>query len=124
MSVADKEKVWFIKLNKLGIGMYDRTKGEVASLASTDLESGDKIRILYRSKPTKLTTDLTASPDVPSQFHKGIMYRVMEQISARKGDYKGAQYYQLEYNKCVKMAKQYTNKGRDNTSYSISLHEY
>ena len=106
MSVGDKEKVWFIKLNKLGVGMYDRTKGEVASLVSADLESGDKIRILYRSKPTKLTTDLTASPDVPSQFHKGIMYRVMEQISARKGDYKGAQYYQVEYQKCLKMAKE------------------
>ena len=124
MSVADKEKVWFIKLNKLGVGMYDRTKGEVASLVSADLESGDKIRILYRSKPTKLTTDLTASPDVPSQFHKGIMYRVMEQISARKGDYKGAQYYQVEYQKCLKMAKEYTNKGRDNTPYSIALHEF
>ena len=48
----------------------------------------------------------------------------MEQISARKGDYKGAQYYQMEYEKCVKMAKQYTNKGRDSSFYRVVQHEF
>ena len=119
MGAPQKEKIWFVKLNKLGIGIYDRSNGRTASFASSDMEAGDKIRILYRSKPEKLTSTLSASPDIPSQFHKGIMYRVMEQISARKGDYKGAQYYQIEYEKCVKMAKEYANKGRDSTSYRV-----
>ena len=52
------------------------------------------------------------------------MYRVMEQLSARKGDYKGAQYYMQEYQKCVMMAKKYTNKGRDGSSISVAPHEF
>ena len=124
MGAPQKDKIRFVKLNKLVIGIYDRSNGRTASFASSDMEAGDKIRILYRSKPEKLTSTLGASPDIPSQFHKGIMYRVMEQISARKGDYKGAQYYQIEYEKCVKMAKEYANKGRDSTSYRVVPYDF
>ena len=119
-----KFKVWWVKLGKLGIGYWDDTAGEIKSFLADDITSGDTIRILYRRKPTKLTTNLTDKPDVPEQFHKGIMYRVMEQLSAQKGDYNGAKYYQSEYVKCVIMAKKYTNRGRDGSSISVSHHEF
>lgn len=124
MASSSKYKVWWVKLGKLGIGYWDDTEAKIKSFTSSDITSGDKIRILYRRKPTKLTSDLTVSPDIPGQFHKGIMYRVMEQLSARKGDYKGAQYYMQEYQKCVMMAKKYTNKGRDGSSISVAPHEF
>lgn len=124
MSMSTKTKVWWIKTGKLGFGIYDRTTGDMASLASTDISAGDLIRMLFRKRPTKLTTTLSVSPDIPEQFHKGIMYRVMEQLSARKGDYQGAKYYQMEYDKCIKMAKKYANKGRDGSHYTVAHHDY
>ncbi len=122
--ISSKYKVWWIKYGKLGLGAYDDTENEMKSFSSTDIGAGDQIRVLFRKKPTKLTTTLTDKPDLPEQFHKGIMYRVMEQLSARKGDYQGARYYQAEYEKCLAMAKKYTNKGRDGSHVSIALHEY
>jgi len=122
--MSSKIKGWWIKLGKLGIGHWDQTTGDISSLASGDIESGDKIRILYRRKPEKLTSTLSDKPDVPEQFHKAIMYRVMEQLSARKGDYKGAKYYQSEYEKCLRMAKKYTNRERDGSAFSISQYDY
>lgn len=119
-----KYKVWWIKLGKLGFGYWDDTEAEMNSLTTDDISSGDTIRMLYRRKPAKLTSTLSETPDVPEQFHKAIMYRVMEQLSARKGDYKGAQYYQIEYEKCLRMAKKYVNKGRDGSHISIAPHEF
>jgi|14BtaG_2_1085337.scaffolds.fasta_scaffold27697_3 hypothetical protein len=124
MASSSKTKVWWVKLGKLGIGYWDDINSEMKSFSAADITSGDTIRILYRRKPTKLTSTLSGKPDVPEQFHKAIMYRVMEQLSARKGDYKGAKYYQSEYEKCLIMAKKYTNKGRDGSYVSIVHHEY
>ncbi len=124
MASSSKYKAWWVKLGKLGIGYWDDTEGEVKSFGADDISAGDKIRILYRRKPTKLTSTLSEKPDVPEQFHKAIMYRVMEQLSARKGDFKGAQYYMKEYEKCVIMAKKYTNKGRDGSHIAIAPHEF
>ena len=37
MGAPQKEKIWFVKLNKLGLGIYDRSNGRTASFASSDM---------------------------------------------------------------------------------------
>ena len=116
--------VYTLRDYTLIIAKWDYVKDKLTSLDSTELTVGDTIRIHYAKKSTRFTTDLTASPSFPSEFHEAPMYRVLQQLHASKGNVQQALYYKAEYKECVMMAKKYKNRGKDDSNYSINQHSY
>lgn len=104
------------------IGKWDYVKDKLSSLASSELTSGDKLRIHYAKKGLRFGTDLTHSPSFSSEFHEAPMNRVLEQLHAQAGGMQQAMYYKAEYKECVMMAKKYKNRGKDDSNYSINQH--
>ena len=119
-----KEKLWWIKDGKLGISIYDYSEDKFTDIASGDITSGDKIQIHYLRKTKKLTTTLSDSPDIPKQFHDGLVSRVLEKLYARKGMMNETGYWKTEWLEMLKAAKQYENKHRDGTEYAVQQHSY
>ena len=116
--------VWAIRDYKLIIGEYDYQENKITSLVASELEGTDELQIHYEAKSAKFTTDISVSPEYPSQFHDGIMYKVLEQLSVKAGDANKASYYRAEYQNCVNMAKKYINESKDGTNYVITQHSF
>jgi len=122
------ELVYAIRDNKILVGKWDFTQDKITSLVTSEIDSGFKITIHYKKKGTKFTispvasVDLSETPSYPNQFHDGIMYRVLEQLHAQRGNPKTALYYKAEYKECVMMAKRFKNQGRDGSNYAIRQH--
>tara|TARA_R100000808_G_C2147627_1_gene155624 strand:+ start:2368 stop:2763 length:396 start_codon:yes stop_codon:yes gene_type:complete len=114
--------VWAIRDYKLIVGKYDYQENKITSLVSDEIDGTDELQIHYESKSTKFTTNIDLEPDYPSQFHEGIMFKVLEQLWIQKGDANRAAYYKNEYTECVMMAKKYINENKDGTSFVIAQH--
>lgn len=119
-----KEKLWWIKNGKLGISIYDYSEDKFTDIASGDITSGDTVQIHYLKKTKKLTTTLSDAPDIPKQFHDGLVSRVLEKLYARKGMMNETTYWKNEWLEMLKAAKQYENKHRDGSEYAIQQHSY
>jgi len=115
--------VYAFRDNKILIGKWDYSEDKITSLTSSEIDSGYKITIHYKKKGTKFTTNLAQAPDYPNQFHEALMYRVLEQLHAQRGNPKTVMYYKAEWKECVNMAKAYKNKGRDGSNYAIRPHD-
>jgi hypothetical protein len=116
--------VYTLRDYTLVIAKWDYVKDKLTSLDTTELTSGDTIRIHYAKKSTRFSTTLTDSPSFPSEFHEAPMYRVLQQLHASIGNIQQAMYYKAEYKECVMMAKKYKNRGKDDSNYSINQHSY
>ena len=119
-----KEKLWWIKDGKLGISTYDYSEDKYTDIKATDFTAGDTVQIHYTRKTKKLGTTLSDSPDIPSQFHDGLVSRVLEKLFARAGDLNSASYWKNEWLLMVKSAKQYEGKHRDGSEYAIKQHNF
>mgnify|MGYP003141398899 FL=1 len=119
-----EEKLWWIKDGKLAISSYDYSEDKYTDVSSSDISAGDKIQIHYTRKAKKLDTDLSKRPDIPAQFHDGLVSRVLEKLYARKGMMNEASYWKNEWMMMMKSAKQYENKHRDGSNYAIQQHSY
>lgn len=115
--------VYTLRDYSLVIAKWDYIKDEIKTLSSSEITSGDKLRIYYAKKGTRFGTDLTTSPSFPAEFHEAPMNRVLEQLYAQSGNIRQAMYYKNEYKECVMMAKKYKNRGKDDSNYSINLHD-
>tara|TARA_E500000331_G_C16906895_1_gene561663 strand:- start:165 stop:578 length:414 start_codon:yes stop_codon:yes gene_type:complete len=122
--------VYTLRDYTLIVAKWDYVKDKLTSLDSSELTSGDTIRIHYAKKSLRFTTspvanvDLSESPSFPSEFHEAPMYRVLQQLHASAGNIQQAMYYKAEYKECVMMAKKYKNRGKDDSNYSINQHSY
>jgi hypothetical protein len=115
--------VWAIRDYKLVIGKIDYTENKITSLVSSEIESNYLIQIHYEAKSTKfIAGDLTDVADYPSQFHDGVMNKVLEQLWIKKGDVNRAAYYKNEYRECVMMAKRFVNESKDGSNFHIAQH--
>jgi|TARA_R110000751_G_scaffold61252_1_gene127488 hypothetical protein len=116
------EIVYTLRDYAIIVAKWDYVKDKLSSLASSELTSGDTLRIHYAKKGTRFSTSLTAVPSFPSEFHEAPMNRVLEQLYAQAGLLQQAMYYKAEYKECVMMAKKYKNRGKDDSNYSINQH--
>jgi hypothetical protein len=120
--------VYTLRDYALIIAKWDYVKDKLSSLDSSELTTGDTIRIHYAKKGLRFTTgnvasvDLGESPSFPSEFHEAPMYRVLQQLHASAGEIQQAMYYKAEYKECTMMAKKYKNRGKDDSNYSINQH--
>ncbi|HBZ38333.1 MAG TPA: hypothetical protein DEO59_07560 [Balneola sp.] len=119
-----KEKLWWIKDGKIGVSIYDYSEDKYTDIAAADITAGDTVQIHYTRKTKKLDTDLTISPDIPQQFHDGLVSRVLEKLYARKGAMNETAYWKNEWATMLKAAKQYEGRHRDGSEYSIKQYGY
>ena len=66
---------------------------------------------------------LTEEPNIPSQFHEGLVHYVImkgyENKMSAEGSMQKAGYFRNYWNLCIKMGTQYGNRNFDNTGFSI-----
>jgi len=114
--------VWAIRDYKLILGKYDYQENKITSLTASEIEATDELQIHYESKGGRFNATLTDEPGYPSQFHDGIMFKVLEQLWIQKGDANRAAYYKNEYKECINMAKRFINESKDGSNYVIVQH--
>jgi hypothetical protein len=67
----------------------------------------DKIRVIFRRYPELLST-LASEPDIPTQFHEALIWKVMWKISLRKGRERIV-FFKSEWKEAVEHGIRYRN---------------
>ena len=125
-----KQRLWFIdKLGKLGIiekSTNTVTKDGVIS-NWTSITEAKPFRIYAVSQDMDLdTTSFTNTfNQIPSQFHEGIVYKVIASgyKEPRNQKFEAAQYFDNEYNLVVKEAKKFSKSNYRNT-YTVKQQDF
>ena len=104
-------KVWWLRDDKLAVA---ELSGSTFTTLST---AGDTIRIYY-SKSTE------SIADIPSQYHEGIVGKVVERLATAKQDYNTAGYYKMEYQDAIKKAKVESNTAKTGSAFEIRGYDF
>jgi hypothetical protein len=118
MAEVSRDYVWWLEGDKLGFGYIE--DGKMKTLAT----GGKTLRIYFKRLPTHLGTTLSEKPEVAPEFHEGIMSRVLEKLHARIGNLPSARYYRAEWQDCIKMGKERSNREKDGTEYHFEIEEF
>ena len=117
MAHTTKEYTWWIEDDKLGVAEWKNSD------VTTDTLGGKVLRIYIKRLPTHLCTTLTEKPEIPPEFHEGLISRVLEKLHARSGNLPSARYYRAEWQNCIAMGKQRSNRKKDGTLEDLPLKE-
>ena len=129
------EHVWWIAYSSEKSSGYHVPSIAIAKVTSADTTtnfttatSGKTVRIygsVYDEDFVESGTGiaLTEEPNIPSQFHEGLVHYVImkgyEDKMADEGSMQKAGYFRNYWNLCIKMGTQYGNRNFDNTGFSI-----
>ena len=129
------DHVWWIEYSSEKSTGYHVPSIAVAKVTSADTTtnfttatSGKSVRIygsVYDQDFVESGTGnaLTEEPNIPSQFHEGLVHYVImkgyEDKMADEGSMQKAGYFRNYWNLCIKMGTQYGNRNFDNTGFSI-----
>lgn len=122
--------VWWTRAGKLGVGKYSDSTHKITTFDSDDIGTGPyNLRVWFTKRDTQFTATLTATPNIPSQFHDALVARVMTQLYnkeaaklAREGKIEAAQAMLAlarinmgEWKKALLDGKKFANLGKDFT---------
>jgi|TARA_R100001594_G_scaffold99145_1_gene133693 hypothetical protein len=129
------DHVWWIEYSSEKSTGYHVPSIAVAKVTSADTTtnfttatSGKSVRIygsVYDEDFVESGTGiaLTEEPNIPSQFHEGLVHYVImkgyENKMSAEGSMQKAGYFRNYWNLCIKMGTQYGNRNFDNTGFSI-----
>ena len=129
------DHVWWIEYSSEQSTGYHVPSIAIAKVTSADTTtnfttatSGKTVRIygsVYDEDFVESGTGiaLTEEPNIPSQFHEGLVHYVImkgyEDKMADEGSMQKAGYFRNYWNLCIKMGTQYGNRNFDNTGFSI-----
>ena len=129
------DHVWWIEYSSEKSTGYHVPTIAIAKVTSADTTtnfttatSGKTVRIygsVYDEDFVESGTGiaLTEEPNIPSQFHEGLVHYVImkgyEDKMADEGSMQKAGYFRNYWNLCIKMGTQYGNRNFDNTGFSI-----
>ena len=129
------DHVWWIEYSSEKSTGYHVPSIAIAKVTSADTTtnfttatSGKTVRIygsVYDEDFVESGTGiaLTEEPNIPSQFHEGLVHYVImkgyEDKMADEGSMQKAGYFRNYWNLCIKMGTQYGNRNFDNTGFSI-----
>ena len=125
VSKLAKNYVWWIERERVGIGEYDKNKNVDCMTSPTSASNGLKMRLLETRRGSDFGSVLTASPEIPSQFHEALAYKVIA-MGYLRGDNINpqlAQYFEGLYAKTVKQAKKYA-KSRHLSTGSVRPQDF
>tara|TARA_E500000305_G_scaffold107148_2_gene106699 strand:- start:11 stop:397 length:387 start_codon:yes stop_codon:yes gene_type:complete len=125
-SLENQDKyAWFIGENRLGIVEKKNTVGVSDPNWVSPTVAGKGIRIFYIARPLKLTDDLTVSPEIPEQFHEGLVYKVIADLYRLPGDSLNlelAAYFDQMYAASVREGKKYASRNKVSGGYIKPVH--
>tara|TARA_R110000744_G_scaffold40374_2_gene91580 strand:- start:488 stop:931 length:444 start_codon:yes stop_codon:yes gene_type:complete len=130
------DHVWWIEYSSSTSSGYHKPSIALAKASVTDSStsfttatSGKSVRIygtVYDEDFVASGTGiaLTEEPNIPSQFHEGLVHYVImkgyeNKMSEDPAGMQKAGYFRNYWNQCIKMASQYSNRNFDNTGFSI-----
>lgn len=106
------ETVWWIKGDKLGIGVL--SSGKVTYLGSVQA-----VRYWGVKLGADFTTDLAEEPDLPSTYHRALLAGVLRNFAEEDDNYKMALYWREVYKEMRREAKREANTRKDGTPYDV-----
>ena len=128
------DHVWWIE-RSTSTGSYNVPQNAIAKVTSADTttnfttaSSGKTVKIygtIYDEDFVESGSGiaLDEEPNIPSQFHEGLVHYVImkgyEDKMADEGSMQKAGYFRNYWNLCIKMGTQYGNRNFDNTGFSI-----
>jgi len=126
------KNVWWIERDKLGIAKVSDVD------TSTDYVSPSEVKKLTLHF-VKLDEDFVAttggdgsggirmdeSPAIPEEFHDALSkYAIAKGYELNPQTLQVAQYFNNEWEMCIREGKKYANKGRDGSGYHIRQYDY
>ena len=65
------------------------------------------------------------SPAIPEEFHDALaQYAIAKGYELNPATLQAAQYFNNEWEMCIREGKKYANKGRDGSGYHIRQYDY
>jgi len=131
MSVDTKtsalKNVWWVERDNLAIARTSEVDASAEYISPTEIK---EIRLYF----TKLDEDfvasgsgitMTESPAILAEFHDALAkYAIARGYELNPQTLQVAQYFNNEWEMCIREAKKYANKGRDGSSYHIRQYDY
>tara|TARA_R110002012_G_scaffold142115_2_gene300001 strand:- start:868 stop:1263 length:396 start_codon:yes stop_codon:yes gene_type:complete len=131
MSVDTKtsalKNVWWVERDNLAIARTSEVDASAEYISPTEIK---EIRLHF----TKLDEDfvasgsgitMTESPAILAEFHDALAkYAIARGYELNPQTLQVAQYFNNEWEMCIREAKKYANKGRDGSSYHIRQYDY
>tara|TARA_R100001530_G_scaffold108444_1_gene76022 strand:- start:12 stop:395 length:384 start_codon:yes stop_codon:yes gene_type:complete len=102
---------WFIDGQRIGVIEENRGDGDEKFVSPTT--SGENLRVFYTAKAVPFNTDLTASSEIPSQFHEALAFKVIAELYRLPGEKTNLQlaaYYDQLYELQIREAKKYAKR--------------
>ena len=131
MSVDTKtsalKNVWWVERDNLAIARTSEVDASAEYISPTEIK---EIRLHF----TKLDEDfvasgsgitMTESPAILAEFHDALAkYAIARGYELNPQTLQVAQYFNNEWEMCIREAKKYANKVRDGSSYHIRQYDY
>jgi hypothetical protein len=118
-SKLPKSYVWWIERERLALGEYTKG-GDVDCMTSPTAESaGFKIRMLVTRRANDFGAVMTATSEIPPQFHEALAYKAisMGYLQGEGANPQLAQYFDQLYQQQVKKAKKYAKNRHLSTGF-------
>lgn len=128
MALTDQQDhVYWIERDGIGIAKYDSS--ENVDNRFTGPAASKTITIFATKYADDFTTTLSASSEIPSEFHDALVFRAVQRgyevkMAQNPEMAKNASYFQGGFDKLLAEGKKYSNQDRVGGGYSISGDEY
>ena len=130
--MAYRDEVYWIERDKIAIAKLDRTATSIAN-EFTGPDAGKTVTIFAVKQDSDFgDTDSTSnkigpteSPNIPSEYHATLTYRVLGTLySQNPQTIQVAQYWDKKFHEAVLHAKREANTGRDGAAPKIKPADY
>tara|TARA_Y100001973_G_scaffold56200_1_gene83040 strand:- start:1125 stop:1523 length:399 start_codon:yes stop_codon:yes gene_type:complete len=106
----DGERIGVVEKRSTSLGTSNDDPEYTSPIGSS---AGKTLRVHYTAKASPLTTTLTESPEIPSQFHEALAFKVISDLYKLPGETLNlelASYYDAQYEMALREAKKYARR--------------
>jgi len=129
--MAYKDEVYWIERDKIGIATLDRSATSISN-EFTGPVAGKTVTLFVVSKDDNFDStsgsgkiDVDEAPNIPSEFHEALTYKVIADLYARDPrTIQLAQFWDQKFQMAIRDGKKYANTGRDGAAPKIKPAEY
>lgn len=125
----NKENVYWVERDSIGLALYDPVGSEKNNFKS--LASAQTVTLFYYKKADHFNTlneagmVMSEQSDLPPQFHQHLVEKAIQLGYETKPDMiQMAPYFASKFEKGIKEAKMYSNRGRISGIRTVQQHDY
>ena len=124
---AALKKVYWLERNAIGLAMVSSTDSSADYISVNEVKEvtihAVKLDEDFVASGTGIT--MTESPAIPAEFHDALAkYAIAKGYELNPQTLQAAQYFNKEWEMCIREGKKYANKGRDGSGYHIKQYDY